>query len=124
MTAERGTDQLDVGQYDQIEAVDYFPGCAFMARRDLFEALDFLDESFYGYGHEDTDFCTRAARRGDRILYVPKAVVWHGGSSTIGSYSPRKKYLEAVNSMYYVRKYASAPQRLKYFLFFRELNDR
>lgn len=117
VTAERGTNQLDCGQYDQIEDVDYFPGCAFMARREVFEQLNFLDETFHGYGHEDTDFCTRAAQCGYRIVYVPKAVMWHGGSSTIGRYSPRKKYLEAVNSMYYVRKYGNARQKLKYFFY-------
>ena len=117
VTAERGTDEPDRGQYDRIEEVDYFPGCAFMGRREVFEQLDFLDESFYGYGHEDTDFCTRAAQLGYRIVYVPQAIMWHGGSSTIGSYSPRKKYLEAVNSIYYVRKYGNVNQRLKYFLY-------
>ena len=117
VTAERGTDECDRGQYDTLEDVDYFPGCAFIARRQVFEALNFLDESFQGYGHEDTDFCTRAAHIGYRIVYVPKAVVWHGGSSTIGSYSPRKKYLEAVNSMYYVRKYGNFIQKTKYFLY-------
>ena len=117
VTAERGADERDRGQYDQVEDVDYFPGCAFIARREVFIALNFLDESFQGYGHEDTDFCTRAACVGYRIIYVPKAVVWHGGSSTIGSYSSRKKYLEAVNSMYYVRKYGSLLQRMKYFLY-------
>ncbi len=117
VTAERGTNEPDRGQYDQIEEVDYFPGCAFMARREVFERLGFLDENFYGYGHEDTDFCTRAARLGYRLVYVPKAVIWHGGSSTIGSYSPRKKYLEAVNSIYYVRKYGNIPQKLKYFFY-------
>ena len=117
VTAERGTDERDRGQYDTLEDVEYFPGCAFIARRQVFEALNFLDENFQGYGHEDTDFCTRAAHIGYRIVYVPKAVVWHGGSSTIGSYSPRKKYLEAVNSMYYVRKYGNLIQKTKYFMY-------
>lgn len=117
VTIERGANKRDRGQYDQIEDVDYFPGCTFMARREVMERLNFLDESFYGYGHEDTDFCTRAALLGYRIVYVPTAVMWHGGSSTIGSYSPRKKYLEAVNSIYYVRKYGNASQKLKYFVY-------
>lgn len=117
VTIERGANKRDRGQYDQIEDVDYFPGCTFMARREVMERLNFLDESFYGYGHEDTDFCTRAALLGYRIVYVPTAVMWHGGSSTIGSYSPRKKYLEAVNSIYYVRKYGNTSQKLKYFVY-------
>ena len=117
VTNERGAGEIDRGQYDRIEAMDYFPGCTFMARRDLLEQLDFLDESFVGYGHEDTDFCTRAIQRGYRVVYVPKAIMWHGGSSTIGSYTPRKKYLEAVNSIYYVRKYGGWGDRLKYAFF-------
>jgi hypothetical protein len=115
--SERGSGEIDRGQYDRIEDMDYFPGCGFMARRELFETLDFLDERFYGYGHEDTDFCTRAARRGCRVVYVPKAVMWHRGSTTMGGYSPRRKYLEAVNSVYFVRKYGTASQCIKYAFF-------
>ena len=105
--SERGAGKSDRGQYDKIEDMDYFPGCGFMARREVFEKLNFLDETFYGYGHEDTDFCMRAARLGYRVVYVPQALMWHRGSTTIGGYSPRKKYLEAINSVYFVRKYGT-----------------
>jgi GT2 family glycosyltransferase len=115
--AERGAGEIERGQYDRIEDVDYFPGFGFMARREVFERLNFLDETFYGYGHEDSDFCLRARQLGYRIVYVPQAVIWHRGSATIGSYSPRKKYLEAVNSVYFVRKHGNAKQRLKYAFF-------
>jgi GT2 family glycosyltransferase len=97
--------------------VDYFPGFGFMARREVFEKLNFLDETFYGYGHEDTDFCLRAAQLGYRVVYVPKAIMWHRGSATIGGYSPRKKYLEAVNSVYFVRKYGRFSDYLRYAFF-------
>jgi GT2 family glycosyltransferase len=115
--SERGAGERDRGQYDKIEDVDYFPGCGFMARQEVFEKLNFVDESFHGYGHEDTDFCFRAAQLGYRVVYVPKALMWHRGSSTIGDYSPRKKYLEAINSVYFVRKYGTASNRLKYAFF-------
>jgi GT2 family glycosyltransferase len=115
--AQRGLGETDCGQYDQSEDVPYFPGFGFMARREVFEKLDFLDERFYGYGHEDTDFCLRAAHMGYRVVYVPKAVMWHRGSATIGGYSPRKKYLEAVNSVYFVRKYGKLRDCLRYGFF-------
>ena len=116
-TSERGAGERDRGQYDQIEDVDYFPGCGFMARAEVFERLDFVDETFAGYGHEDTDFCLRAKQLGYRIVYVPKAVMWHQGSATVGGYTPRKKYLEAVNSIYLVRKYGNLQQKGKYAFF-------
>jgi GT2 family glycosyltransferase len=115
--AQRGLGKIDRGQYDKIDDVDYFPGFGFMARREVFERLNFLDESFYGYGHEDTDFCLRAGRLGYRVVYVPKAVMWHQRSATVGGYSPRKKYLEAVNSVYFVRKYGNLRDRLRYAFF-------
>jgi GT2 family glycosyltransferase len=115
--SERGARESDHGQYDRIEDVDYFPGCGFMARREVFERLNFLDEAFYGYGHEDTDFCKRAVRFGYRVVYVPQAIMWHRGSTTIGGYSPRKKYLEAVNSAYFVRKYGTPKDCMKYAFF-------
>jgi GT2 family glycosyltransferase len=115
--SERARGRIDCGQYNRIEDVDYFPGFGFMARREVFEKLNFLDERFYGYGHEDTDFCVRAARLGYRVVYVPQAVMWHRGSATIGSYSPLKKYLEAVNSVVFVRQYGSFRQCLKYSFF-------
>jgi GT2 family glycosyltransferase len=115
--AHRGLGELDRGQYEEIEDVDYFPGFGFMARSAVFEELNFIDETFYGYGHEDTDFCVRAKRLGYRVVYVPTAVMLHQGSATIGDYSPRKKYLEAVNSVYFVRKYGKGTDRLKYAFF-------
>ena len=115
--SERGAGETDRGQYDRIEDMDYFPGCGFMARREVFERLNFLDEAFYGYGHEDTDFCMRAVRLGYRVVYVPQAIMWHRGSTTIGGYSPRKKYLEAVNSAYFVRKYGTPKDCMKYAFF-------
>jgi GT2 family glycosyltransferase len=114
VTREMGAGELDAGQYDERRDVGYFPGSGFMARATVMQELGYLDESFYGYGHEDTDFCFRAARRGYRIVYVPEAVMRHGGTSTMGGYSPRRKYLEAVNSVYFVRKYASPLEKCKY----------
>ena len=114
---ERGLGEMDYRQYDKIDDVDYFPGFGFMARREVFEKLNFLDETFCGYGHEDTDFCVRAAHLGYRVVYVPKARLWHRGSATIGTYSPQKKYLEAVNSAYFVRKYGTPKNRMKYAFF-------
>jgi GT2 family glycosyltransferase len=117
VTSERGASESDRGQYDRIEDMDYFPCCGLMARREVFERLNCLDENFSGCGHDDTDFCTRAVRLGFRVVYVPRAVMWHLGSATIGGYSPRKKYSEAVNSVYFVRKYGKVKDRLKYAFF-------
>jgi GT2 family glycosyltransferase len=116
VSSERGAGESDRGQYDRLEEVGYFPGCGFMATREVFERLNFLDEAF-SCGHDDTDFCIRAARLGYRVVYVPRAVMWHRGSATIGVYTPAKKYLEAVCSVRLVRKHGNLKDRLKYAFF-------
>jgi GT2 family glycosyltransferase len=115
--SERGSGEEDRGQYEKVEDVDYIPGFGFMARREVFERLNFLDESLSGWGHDDTDFCIRARRLGYRVVYVPRAVMRHRGSATIGIYTPEKKYLEAVNSIYLVRKHGKIKDCLKYTFF-------
>jgi hypothetical protein len=89
-----------------------------MARREVLEELGFLDEGFSELAHEDTDFCMRAVRRGYRIVYVPRAVMWHRGSATHGGgYSAHRKYWEGVNSVYFVRRHGKVNDRFKYALF-------
>ena len=117
VSSERGGGEFDRGQYDKVEAVGYFPGFGFMARREVFERLHFLDDRLSGWGHDDTDFCLRAAQSGYGVVYVPRAVMWHRGSATIGVYTPEKKYLEAINSVYLVRKHGTLKDRLKYAFF-------
>jgi GT2 family glycosyltransferase len=117
VSTERGSGEIDRGQYHKVEDVDYFPGCGFMARREVFERLNFLDENLAGWGHDDTDFCMRARQSGYRVVYVPQAVMWHRGSATIGVYTPEKKYLEAINSVYLVRKHGKFKDCLKYAFF-------
>lgn len=115
--SERGAGEIDRGQYDRIEDVDYVSGSGGMIRCEVFGRANFLDENFYLYAHEDTDFCMRVRQAGYRIVYVPEAVMWHKGGATIGGYSPRKKYVEAVNSAYFVRKYGTSIQQVKYIFF-------
>lgn len=57
----------------QVPAVS---GCAYMARRELFEAVGGLDEDYFMYV-EDTDLSLRARLAGHEIWYVADAVIYH-----------------------------------------------
>ncbi len=54
-----------------------FWSLAFAIRRQRFETLGGFDESFVGYGGEDTDFGYRAARDGLPLLFVGGAIGCH-----------------------------------------------
>ncbi len=58
-------------------------GCAMLVRREVVEAIGYLDPSYEMYC-EDVDYCLRARLAGWRCRYEPEARVWHKVSSSSG----------------------------------------
>ncbi len=77
---DRGSEEPDRGQYDEIELVFAVTGAAMMLRRtaidDIALGKEVFDEDFFLY-HEDTDLCWRANRLGWCVLYHPAARALH-----------------------------------------------
>lgn len=69
-------------QRDTVREVPIVTGCLLLMRRDRWDELGGMDETFFLYG-EDADFSVRAARHGLRPVIVPDAVIVHevGGST-------------------------------------------
>lgn len=61
---------------DQRQPVPWVTGGCLLVRRDCFEQLDGLDESFFLY-YEDVDFCRRARNGGWGVWYEPGLQVTH-----------------------------------------------
>jgi GT2 family glycosyltransferase len=77
---DRGSDEIDRGQYERREFVFGATGAAALYRRKMIEDIsvggDFFDEDFFAY-REDADVAWRAQLMGWSCLYVPEAVAWH-----------------------------------------------
>ena len=77
---DRGSRQIDRGQFDQPEYVFGASGAAMMIRlaalKDLEIEGEIFDEDFFVY-HEDTDLSWRAKNLGWRVYYEPAAVAVH-----------------------------------------------
>ena len=78
---------IDRGQYDRSRDVQAGPGFAFLVRRAVYQKIGLFDETFNPYGWEDVDFSLRAGEAGFRIVYAPKAVVYHSGGR-VGGHDP------------------------------------
>ncbi len=61
--------------------VDWVAGACLLTRRDLFERLRGLDETFFMYW-EDADYCRRVAAAGFSCSYLPAATVVHVGGAS------------------------------------------
>jgi GT2 family glycosyltransferase len=77
---DRGSDELDRGQYERGEYVIGATGAAALYRRTMVEDIsvggEFFDEDFFAY-REDADLAWRAQLMGWSCLYVPEALAWH-----------------------------------------------
>lgn len=112
VTTERGGGQIDHGQFDQGQEVDYINGCAMLIRRDALKRTGPWDPLFH-LGVEDADFCTRMKALGWTCWYAPAARLWHRVSFNTGVYSPRKTFHTGRSTAIYVRRHANFLQRLQ-----------
>ena len=77
---DRGSDEIDTGEYEKIEYVFGATGAAALYRRTMLQEIregnEYFDESFFAY-REDVDLAWRAQWMGWRCLYVPDARAFH-----------------------------------------------
>ncbi len=110
----RGAGERDVGQYDTTEECFSARAGAALYRRAMLEDIklgnDYFDSHFFAYV-EDTDLSVRARLRGWRIMYAPKAVVYHKVSATTKKMSILfQRFLTGRNRIYMAIK--NLPVRL------------
>jgi len=109
-TWHTGKGEIDDGQYDSLQEVDYITGCALLVKREVIEKIGMLDPDYLSY-YEDTDWCIRAKQHGYKIVYVPTAKLWHkGGTSTGGGHTSYDSLFRAKrkgrNVLLFMRKNA------------------
>ena len=102
-----GADAPDGPAWSTARDVDWVAGCAMWMPAAALADVGLLDETFFAY-HEEVDWCTRARRRGLRVVYCPDVVVTHTGrGSAGGTTSVRiRKYFGARNTILFARKHA------------------
>jgi GT2 family glycosyltransferase len=96
-----GHNDLDSPMYNVQKEVDWAPVIA--TKRAILEKIGLCDPIYYIY-YEDTDFGFRIKRAGYKIIFVPSAVFWHKGSSTIGLGSPIGYYYFCRNRIRFILK--------------------
>jgi GT2 family glycosyltransferase len=101
----RGLRQDDLGQYDRQVDVDYLTGCALFIRTAVLDEVGLLDSGFAMYA-EDADWCFRARGRGYRLVYAPKARLWHKVSASTGARSFFKLRRRFRSQMRFLQRHA------------------
>ncbi len=105
-----GVDEVDQGQYEKKEENEFATGCAFMAKRAVFENVGLFDERFFLY-LEDLDFSYRVVKAGFKLIFNPQAVVWHKNAGSSSAGSALQTYYFTRNRLLFAQKHA--PLKLK-----------
>jgi len=110
-TRHRGIDEVDHGQYDSVEEVDFATGCCVLIKREVLEKVGLFDDTFFLY-FEDGDLSMRVKKAGYKILYVPSAILWHINAGSSGSGSALHDYYLTRNRMVFGMRYAPLRSRI------------
>ena len=112
-----GRNQIYRGQFKDIWKVDYVGSGAVLIPSEYIKKHGYFDESYIGYGYEDTEYGLRANKLGFHVVCCADAKVWHKPHSGIGRYSFKKKYLETRNAVRFIKKYGNFWNWSKYLCF-------
>jgi len=105
-----GYGQEDKGQFDTPQEINFCGGACILVKREVFEKIGLLDEDYFMY-FDDTDFGTRAIKAGYKIIFCPKAKIWHKVSaSSRGQNNLFKDHLMSRNRIIFMKKHANKGQ--------------
>jgi len=106
----RGVDEVDNGQYDEVSEIDFATGACMMISTKALKVVGGLDRRYFMY-LEDVDLSLRMKKKGWQVLFVPDARLWHKVAQSSGIGSDLNDYYLTRNRIGFALKYA--PLRAK-----------
>ncbi len=110
----RGVDEVDKGQFERVEDTDFATGTCMLLSRKALREVGMFNERYFMY-YEDTELSVRMKKNGYKVLYVPKASVWHKVAQSSGIGSELNDYFITRNRLLFAFRYASI--RTKFAIF-------
>ena len=115
-----GCREKDEGQYNEVKVTNYAHGGGMMVPRKIVDEVGVLPEQFFIY-YEEFDWCEQIKRKGNKVYYQPKSLIYHKESMTTGKSSPFKTFYHTKNRILFMRRNVSLPNFiifLAWFVFF------
>lgn len=119
-TKNYGCNQQDLGQFDQIRETQFAPTAYLVTRKVLRQLKNHNEDLFMTYG--DTDYGFRTRKAGFKVVFCPKAKLWHRLNQlentktirTLGFNAPLRAYYFSRNRVIFMKNHAS---KLNFILF-------
>jgi len=109
------TPQLDKLSNNEVVEVDFISGCCMFVPASIFIKNGGFCPEYIAYS-EDNEWCWRIQYKQGKLLYVPKAVLWHHLSASMKKNTNRKNetgasslawYLMTRNNLWTIRQHAT-----------------
>ena len=103
----QGRNEMDKGQYDQEEERDMIDDIFWLIPSSIYKEIGNYSNHFFLYA-EQGDYARRALKAGFKLIYTPKAKIWHKGSITTGDgnkFVPHVNYWRNKGSIIYRAKH-------------------
>lgn len=108
----RGIDEVDKGQFNNLEETDFATGCLLVMPHKLLAEVGGFDERYFLY-LEDLELSVRAREKGWKVVYNPHAFLYHkNAQSTNGPGSSLHFYYQERNRLLFGLSYASWKTKL------------
>ena len=116
-----GKDEEDIGQCDKEEERDMLDDIFWLVPNKIYKEVGNYSDNFFLYG-EQADYALQAVKKGYKLIYTPKAKIWHKGSATTGGgneYSPPVNFWRKKSGVIYL--YRNTKRHFFYLNFFKTL---
>nr|WP_121272785.1 glycosyltransferase family 2 protein [Pedobacter schmidteae] len=97
------TVEMDINQYEDQREIFWASGAALFIKSKCWKEAGGLDPDFFAH-MEEIDLCWRLKNLGYKVIYCPKAEVYHVGGGTLNSNNPYKTYLNFKNNLVIMQK--------------------
>ncbi len=98
-----GNREKDEGQYEEQKPTSFASGAAMMASRKVCEEVGLMAAFFFLY-YEELDWQARIRKAGYEIHYIPKSLVFHKESISVGKKSSLQAYWKTRNRLLLIRR--------------------
>jgi GT2 family glycosyltransferase len=110
-----GNGEVDHGQYDKMQELNFVDDVFLLVRMTVFEQVGGYDPTFF-LMFEETDWCARVRRAGFKIVYTPKAKIWHKGNKSVSvGRSVTHQFYLSRNLIPFIRR-NSTPHQFRRFM--------
>ena len=110
-----GEGKFNGGRLDKIEEVDFVVGCALLINEETIRRIGLLSEKYFAY-YEETEWCIKAKKAGFKVVYVPKAKIWHKSPKT--KTNELERYYLTRNRFLFMKRNSRSLQFIVFNVFF------